>query len=104
MTIRASVTSVELAGSVAPSPRRIHVGAGLCLCRNVRRRGCHKGGDLKDLGDALDAGEASLVVISTTEFDRELTDALKAVNHQVKKLEKADAKEFERELKSISGS
>jgi hypothetical protein len=98
MTSRASVTSVEFAGSAAPSPRRIHVGAGLCLCRNVRRRGCRKRGDLKDRGDALDAGEASLVVISTTEFDREFTDALKAVNH------KADAKELERELKSISGS
>ena len=58
--------------------------------------------DLKDLGEALDNGTASLVVISTTEFDHDFTAALKAVNHQVKKLEKADAKAFEQELKSLS--
>ncbi|MFG3268535.1 DUF1269 domain-containing protein [Streptomyces bobili] len=60
--------------------------------------------DLKDLGEALDAGQASLVVISTTELDHELTAVLKATTHQIKKLEKADAKAFERELKAVSSS
>jgi uncharacterized membrane protein len=59
--------------------------------------------DLKDLGQALDDSEASLVVISTTELDHALTSALKATEHQIKKLEKADAKEFERELKNSAG-
>lgn len=59
-------------------------------------------GDLKDLGEALDAGEASLVVISTSEFDHDFTAALKAQEHQIKKLEKADARAFERELKNMT--
>ncbi|HEV3174332.1 MAG TPA: DUF1269 domain-containing protein [Actinocrinis sp.] len=61
-------------------------------------------GDLKDLGEALDAGEASLVVISSTEVDHQFAAALKATAHQIQRLEKADAKAFERELKSLSGS
>ena len=59
-------------------------------------------GDLKDLGEALDAGEASLVVISTSEIDHQFAAALKAAAHRITKLEKADAKEFEQELKSLS--
>jgi uncharacterized membrane protein len=61
-------------------------------------------GDLKDLGEALDAGETSLVVISTTEVDHEFTTALKATAHQIKRLDKADAKAFEHEFKSLSRS
>ncbi|WP_427891854.1 DUF1269 domain-containing protein [Kribbella sp. GL6] len=79
------------------------VGAAVAGLRERFRRGLSRG-DLKDLGETLDAGEASLVVISTTEFDREFTEALKAVDHQIEKLEKADAKEFERELKKASDS
>lgn len=59
-------------------------------------------GDLKDLGEALDAGEASLVVISTSEFDHAFISALKAEEHEIEKLEKADARAFERELKSMA--
>lgn len=59
-------------------------------------------GDLKDLGEALDAGAASLVVISTSEIDHEFAAALKAMTHRIAKLEKADAKQFEQELKSLS--
>lgn len=58
--------------------------------------------DLKELGEWLDAGQASLVVISTTEIDHVLTAELKATAHQIKKLEVADAKAFEAELKSVS--
>jgi uncharacterized membrane protein len=61
-------------------------------------------GDLKDLGDTLDAGEASLVVITTAEIDHAFSTALKAETHQIKKLEKADAKEFEHEFRNSSGS
>lgn len=60
--------------------------------------------DLKDLGEALDANEASLVVISTSEFDHEFIKALKATAHEIKKLGKADAKAFERDLKSVAAS
>lgn len=56
--------------------------------------------DLKELGEALDAGEANLVVISTSEFDHELAAELKADAHVLKKLDKAEAKAFERELKA----
>ncbi|MFD7155549.1 DUF1269 domain-containing protein [Kribbella sp. NPDC059898] len=79
------------------------VGAAVAGLVEHFRRGLSRG-DLKDLGDILDAGESDLVVISTTEFDREFTEALKAVDHQVKKLEKADAKKFERELKNLPES
>ena len=61
-------------------------------------------GDLQDLGEALDDGEASLVVIATTELDHAFVSALKATEHQIKKLEKADAKEFERTLKDSAGN
>jgi uncharacterized membrane protein len=61
-------------------------------------------GDLKDLGEALDVGEASLVVISTSQFDHDFTAALNAENHVIKELEKADARAFERELNSVSDS
>jgi uncharacterized membrane protein len=61
-------------------------------------------GDLKDLGELLDAGEASLVVITTTEFDHAFASALKATAHQIKKLEKADAKAFAQEAASLSDS
>ncbi len=60
--------------------------------------------DLKDLGEALDAGEASLVVISTTEIDHRLTATLKALAHRTKRLDQADAKAFEHEFKTLSGS
>lgn len=57
--------------------------------------------DLKDLGDVLDAGEAALVVVSTSELDHIFAAALKALTHQVKKLEKADAKAFEAEVEKV---
>jgi uncharacterized membrane protein len=60
--------------------------------------------DLKDLGRALDDGEANLVVISTSELDHDFTIALKAGQHQIKKLEKADARAFGRELKNLPDS
>lgn len=60
--------------------------------------------DLKDLGEFLDEGEASLVVISTTGFDHAFNAALKAEKHEIKKLDKADAKEFEHDLEALAKS
>lgn len=57
--------------------------------------------DLKDLGETLDAGEANLVVISTSEFDHDLAAQLKAEEYIIKELEKADAKAFEHKLRSL---
>ncbi|HET6505354.1 MAG TPA: DUF1269 domain-containing protein [Baekduia sp.] len=55
-------------------------------------------GDLKELGEALDAGEAGLVVIGRDE----LTEALdRALDHATKRVEKrldADAEQFEKDL------
>lgn len=59
-------------------------------------------GDLKELGEALDDGEASLVVISTSELDREFAKDLKAENHLLKKLDRVEAKELELKLKALS--
>lgn len=57
---------------------------------------------LKDISEALDAGETSLVEFSTNEIDHGLAAAIKAESHEIKKLDKIDAKAFERELKQLS--
>lgn len=56
---------------------------------------------LKSISEALDAGETSLVEFSTNEIDHGLAAAIKAESHEIKKLDKIDAKAFERELKQL---
>lgn len=54
--------------------------------------------DLEELGEFLDDGQANLVVISTLAYDDQFIDALSANKHLIKKLDRLEAKDFERAL------
>ena len=56
-------------------------------------------GDMKELGDLVDSGQAALVIVGESrvgeQLDKALTRALKTIEKQTE----ADSKEFERELR-----
>jgi uncharacterized membrane protein len=54
--------------------------------------------DLKDLGEALDEGEASLLIVGEDKLDEALERELKRAKKKVEKQIKADQKAFEKEL------
>ena len=56
--------------------------------------------DLKDLGEALDDGEASLVVFGQDKLEETLKKDLKRAARTYEKETDADAAEFRRELDS----
>lgn len=56
-------------------------------------------GDLKDLGEGLDVGEAGLIVIAATDVGARVEHALNAARKVIKKQIKADHKEIEKEIK-----
>jgi uncharacterized membrane protein len=56
-------------------------------------------GDLKDLGEGLDVGEAGLIVIAATDVGERVADTLAAAEHLFKSEIKADRKELEKEIK-----
>jgi uncharacterized membrane protein len=61
----------------------------------------HKGlsrGDLKDLGEALDDGEAALIVIGESKIEEQIEKATKRARKVLEKQVDADAEEFKREL------
>ena len=55
--------------------------------------------DLKDLGEALDVGEAGLIVIAATDVGARVEGALNEAEKIIKKQIKADQKEIEKEIK-----
>jgi uncharacterized membrane protein len=55
-------------------------------------------GDVKELGEALDTGEAALVVVGRSKLEETLDRELKRANKRIEKQVDADAKAFEREL------
>ena len=59
-------------------------------------------GDLKDLGEALDGGAASLVVISTTDFVQEVAATLNGDSYEIMTLDLGDRESFERELEILA--
>jgi uncharacterized membrane protein len=59
-------------------------------------------GDMKDLGETLDAGEAALVIVGKSKLEEVLERELKRANKQIEKQVNADAKQFERELQAAS--
>lgn len=59
-------------------------------------------GDVKDLGEALDAGDAALVVVGRSELEETLDRELRHANRRIKKQVKADVKELEKELEQAS--
>jgi uncharacterized membrane protein len=61
----------------------------------------HRGmsrGDLKDLGEALDEGEAALIVVGESRIDEQIEKATKRARKVVEKQVDADARELKREL------
>ncbi len=56
-------------------------------------------GDLKDLGETLDPGQAGLVVIAATDVGARVAEALKDARKVIKKAIKADRKSIESELR-----
>jgi uncharacterized membrane protein len=61
-------------------------------------------GDVKELGDALDAGQAGLVVIGRSKLEETLDRELKLAQKRVEKEIKADAAELNKELSSSDAS
>lgn len=61
-------------------------------------------GDIKELGEALDSGEAALIIVGRSELEKELDRELRRANKRVKKQTRADVKEFEKELEQASAA
>jgi uncharacterized membrane protein len=55
-------------------------------------------GDMKDLGEALDDGDAALVIVGRSKLEETLDRELKRANRRIEKQIKADSKELDREL------
>ena len=55
-------------------------------------------GDMKDLGAALDDGDAALVIVGRSKLEETLDRELKRANRRLEKQLKADSKEIDREL------
>ncbi len=59
-------------------------------------------GDMKDLGEALDDGQAALVIVGKSKLQEVLERELKRANKQIEKQIKADSKLLEKELQASS--
>ena len=57
-------------------------------------------GDLKDLGEALDEGNAALIVVGESRIQEQLKRATKQARKLLEKELDADADEFRRELEN----
>ena len=55
-------------------------------------------GDLKDLGEALDEGNAALIVIGESKIDEQIEKAVKRARKTLQKEVKADSAELKREI------
>jgi len=61
----------------------------------------HRGlsrGDLKDLGEALDEGQAALIVVGESKIDEQIENATKRARKVLEKEIDAEAEDFKREL------
>ena len=54
--------------------------------------------DMKDLGEALDDGDAALVIVGRSKLEETLDRELRRANRRIEKQIKADSKELDREL------
>jgi uncharacterized membrane protein len=59
-------------------------------------------GDMKDLGEALDEGDAALVIVGRSKLEETLDRELRRANRRLEKQIKADSKELEKELAATS--
>jgi uncharacterized membrane protein len=55
-------------------------------------------GDMKDLGEALDDGDAALIIVGRSKLEETLDRELKRANRRIEKQIKADSKELDKEL------
>ena len=67
-------------------------------------RGGLSRGDLKDLGDALDEGEAALIVIGESKIDEQIERATKRAKKVIEKQIDADADELKREVEAAGAA
>ena len=77
------------------------VGAGAGGLTGHLSRGISRG-DLKDLGDELEAGTAAVIVIAESKIEEQLEQATKRANKLIEKQVDADADEFEREIEAAA--
>jgi uncharacterized membrane protein len=59
-------------------------------------------GDMKDLGEALDDGDAALVIVGRSKLEETLDRELKRANRRLEKQIKADSEALEKELAATS--
>jgi uncharacterized membrane protein len=77
------------------------VGAGAGGLIGHLRKGISRG-DLKDLGDELEAGSAAVIVIGESKIEEELQKAVTRANKLIEKQIDADADELEREIEAAA--
>jgi uncharacterized membrane protein len=65
-------------------------------------RGGISRGDLKELGDELEAGNAAVIVIGESKVEEQLEKALARANKVIEKQVDADADELEREIEAAA--
>lgn len=58
--------------------------------------------DLKELGEALDAGDAGLIVVAAVDMQGRIEEAIKRSNKVIAKQIKADQKELEKDLRDAA--
>ena len=73
------------------------VGAGAGALTGHLAKGISRG-DLKELGDELDAGTAAVIVLGESKIEEQLEKALARANKVIEKQVDADADELEREI------
>jgi uncharacterized membrane protein len=61
-------------------------------------------GDIKDLGEALDAGDAALVIVGRDQLEETLDRELRHANRRIKKQVEANVKDFEKELEKAGAA
>ena len=77
------------------------VGAGAGGLTGHLRKGIPRG-DLKDLGDELEAGSAAVIVLGESKIEEQLEQATKRANKLIEKQVDADADELEREIEAAA--
>ncbi len=73
------------------------VGAGAGGLTGHLSRGISRG-DLKDLGEELEAGSAAVIVLGESKIEEQLEQATKRANKLIEQQVDADADEFKREI------
>jgi uncharacterized membrane protein len=77
------------------------VGAGAGGLTGHLTRGVSRG-DLKDLGDELEAGSAAVIVLGESRIEEQLEQATKHANKLIEKQVDGDADDFEREIEAAT--